>query len=77
MQLQRTSRCHMVAWFRNYSQYDNLFNFWVYIFIFEFILIYLNHLKLVIKKYQLFLRLITINSDLIFDDDDVGGQCQL
>jgi hypothetical protein len=67
----------MVAWFRNYSQYDNLFNFWVYIFIFEFILIYLNHLKLVIKKYQLFLRLITINSDLIFDDDDVGGQCQL
>jgi hypothetical protein len=67
----------MVAWFRNYSQYDNLFNFWVYIFIFEFILIYLNHLKLVIKKYQLFLQLITINSDLIFDDDDVGGQCQL
>jgi hypothetical protein len=67
----------MVAWFRNYTQYDNLFNFWVYIFIFEFILIYLNHLKLVIKKYQLFLRLITINSDLIFDDDDVGGQCQL
>ncbi len=47
------------------------------IYIFEFLLIYLNDLKLAIKKYHLFLQLITINSDSNFYDDDVGGQFQL
>jgi hypothetical protein len=51
LHLQRTSRCHVASWFCDYiNQYDDLFNFWVYIYI----LIYLNHLKIFIQKYHLF-----------------------
>jgi hypothetical protein len=42
-----------------------------YVITFEFILIYLNDLKLIIKKYHLFLQLITTNNDSISKDDDV------
>jgi hypothetical protein len=43
-----------------------------YIIIFEFMLIYLNDLKLGIQKYHLLLSLIKMNSDSIFNDDDVA-----
>jgi hypothetical protein len=58
----------VASWFCDFSQYDNLFNFWFNFwvnFFFEFILIYLNDLKLGIKKYHLFLQIIAINNDSI------------
>jgi hypothetical protein len=62
----------MELWFCDYSQYDNLFNFWVNIYIFEFLLIYFNDLKLGIQKYHVFLQLIIINNDSISNEDDVA-----
>ncbi len=39
---------------------------------FEFILKYMNNLKLTIKKYHLFLRLMSTNSDSISNDNDIA-----
>jgi hypothetical protein len=40
--------------------------------IFEFILIHLNDLKLMTKKYHLLLQLIITNNNFIFNDDDMA-----
>ncbi len=42
------------------------------IYIFEFLLIYFNDLKLGIQKYHVFLQLIIINNDSISNEDDVA-----
>ncbi len=55
----------MASWFCDYSQYDNLFNFWVNILL----LLYFNDLKLGIRKYHLLLQ---INNDSISNEDDVA-----
>jgi hypothetical protein len=62
-----------VSWFCDFNQYDSLFKFWIYIiFIFKFLLIYLNDLKFETKKYHLFLQLIITNNNSISNDDDVA-----